>query len=90
MTGVNAYTYTMGSSTSSPATGSPECTSVIMNGLTDVNGELEITTFGYTNNQLVTGRARKGTASTYYQTSLITGTIISTGLDVISLMVNDE
>ena len=57
---------------------------------TNASGVVEDTGFNFTNNQPVTGRARKGSASTYYKTSNITGTITSSGLDITIFMVKDE
>jgi len=89
VTGVNTYTYTVSGTPDTPATGTITSTAVIINDLTDVNGEVT-TLFGYTSDQPFSGRIRKGSASTFYQTSVISGTILSSGLNIISLLVGDE
>jgi len=63
---------------------------VIMNTLTNASGIAQDINFEYTNDQPIVGRVRKGTSAPFYKTSTITGTITSTGLDIISLMVIDS
>ena len=48
------------------------------------------TTFNFVSNQPVTGKVRKGTASTYYKTSPIVGTITENGLSITTFLVPDE
>ncbi len=62
----------------------------ILAGLTDVNGVIEDTGFNYTNDQPVTGRARKSTASPFYKTGNVIGTITSTGFETSVLLLSDE
>jgi hypothetical protein len=38
----------------------------------------------------VVGRVRKSTASTYYKTAALAGTVGSSGLDISSFMTKDE
>lgn len=63
---------------------------VILNGDTNASGIVENTAFNFTNNQPVVGRVRKGTASTYYKTASLSGTITSAGLSITSFMSKDE
>lgn len=46
--------------------------------------------FDYSNNQAITGSARKGTATPFYKSTPITGTIGLTGLSQTLLLVQDE
>jgi hypothetical protein len=64
-------------------------TDILLN-TTNASGVVEDTAFNFTNPQPVTGRVRKGSTSTYYKTSNITGTITSGGFDVNIFMVKDE
>jgi len=48
------------------------------------------TTFNYESDQPVIGRVRKGTASIYYKTSPIVGTITSNGLSQTIIVIQDE
>ena len=57
--------------------------------VTDVNGQVSVI-FDYTADQPVTGRARKGTASPFYKTGTLGGTITATGYDVTIFLVGDE
>lgn len=78
VTGVNAYTYSVDSGLSSPATGAPTSTGVVISGTTDVNGDISDTrTFSV--DQPVTGYARKSTSSPFYKSNPMSGTISSTG-----------
>lgn len=86
----NAYDYTVSGTPATPATGTITATAVIVSGLTNVSGIINTTTFNFTNNQPVTGKARKATSGTKYKTGTITGTITSTGLDTTVLLIPDE
>jgi hypothetical protein len=59
----------------------------IFNTLTDVNGKVE-TTYNYTANENVTGRARLY-GTTKYKTGDIVGTITSTGFETTILLISD-
>ena len=61
----------------------------IINQLTDASGNVS-TTFDYTLDQPITGVARKASASPFYKSSLISGTITSSGFSVTVLMIKDE
>lgn len=74
VTGVNEYTYVMGNSTTSPATGTINATEMMVSGLSDVNGEITLSR-PYTVDQLYRGFARKTDVSPFYQTANISGTL---------------
>lgn len=86
----NAYDYTVTGTPATPATGSPTSTAVILSGTTNASGIIETTTFNYTIDQPVIGKARRATTGTLYKTGAIPGTITSTGLDVTVLLIVDE
>jgi len=64
---------------------------VVINTLTNPSG-IATGTFGYISDDVISSvsKVRKGTASPYYKTSPITGTIKSTGLTTTILMIGDE
>jgi hypothetical protein len=62
----------------------------ILTGATNSSGIVTTSTFGYTNDQPVKGRVRKGTASPFYKTSVLAGTITSAGLSVTVLVEPDN
>ena len=70
----NSYTYTVTDGITTPATGTITSTFLILEGLTDVNGEIT-GTYSYTADQPIIGKARKSSASPYYKTGPITGTV---------------
>jgi hypothetical protein len=76
VTGANAYTYTMGSSPASPAVGTIKASLVVIDAAVDGSGDASDTR-SWPSDQPITGRVRKGSASTYYKSSPITGTIDS-------------
>jgi len=86
----NAYEYTVDSGTSSPATGSPNATYVIIDELTNASGIADNTAYVYTSDQDVRGRARYSTATPLYKTAILTGTIESTGFSQTVILVDDE
>ena len=63
---------------------------VILSGLTDVNGVIEDTGFNFISNQPVEGVSRKGTATPFYRSFPISGTITANGLDQTVFMILDE
>lgn len=85
----NAYDYTVTGTPTTPATGTITSTAVILDGTTS-GGSVQDTGFKFTSSQPVTGKARKGTATTYYKTATITGNIVSSGFDNTVVMVKDE
>jgi hypothetical protein len=86
----NTYTYTLPSSFTGSASGSPTSTAVILSGTTDSQtGILQTTSFNFVINQPVTGKVRRATTGTLYKTGAITGTITSAGLDTTVLLIPD-
>ncbi len=87
----NAYDYAVTGTPLSPATGTITATAAILNGLTDVNGVLQDTGFNFTNVQAVKGVARKSTATPFYKSASILGSIVATtGFSTITQMVLNE
>jgi hypothetical protein len=78
-------------------TGSPttpendaDATAVILSGLTDSNGLLEDSNYRYESDSNVIGYVRKSTSAPYYKSTLLSGTITSTGFEVVAAMAPDE
>ncbi|MBT8213373.1 MAG: hypothetical protein KJN71_09520 [Acidimicrobiia bacterium] len=90
VTGANTYTYTITSIGGDPGTGTITSTAVIIDEDTNISGVADNAAFPFTNNQPISGRARKSSASPYYKTSAITGTIDSTGFSTTIVMISDE
>lgn len=91
VTGVNTYTYTMGSTPGSSPTGTITSTYVVLYGLTDVNGEIS-TSRVFSSDQPMTGRARKASAADdpKYKNTVLTGTVSSTaGATFVGVMIED-
>lgn len=63
---------------------------IIINQITDSSGQVFDGKYEYVSNQPVIGKIRKGTSSTKYKTSPITGTITEDGLNITAFMVSDE
>ncbi len=64
---------------------------VILNGLTDVNGVVQDTGYIYSANQLLqAGRVRKGPPSPIYKASSFSGTITSSGFSTTVTLISDE
>jgi hypothetical protein len=90
VTDANTYTYTMGSAPGSNPTGTIQATFVVISGTTDVNGILFMSRV-FASNQPVTGWARKSTASPFYKTGVVSGTVNSTsGAEFTALLIQDE
>ncbi|MCK4261102.1 MAG: hypothetical protein KAX49_19155, partial [Halanaerobiales bacterium] len=90
VTGVDAYTFTLLETTTTPATGTLNATTVLIDGTTNASGIISDTR-SYGANQLIQGRVRMSTSSPYYKTSPLTGTIDSTnGLGIAVQMIRDE
>jgi hypothetical protein len=90
VTGANSYTYSVDSGTSSPATGSPVSSGVLVYGTTDVNGEVSDTRT-LSSDQPVKGWARKSTSSPLYKTGPVTGTADSAANTTFSaVLISDE
>jgi hypothetical protein len=90
VTTVDEYTYSMDAGASSPATGSPVASAVIISGLSSGAGVVSDTrTFG--GNQPFKGWARKSSAQPFYQNGAITGIISSTdGFTASIALLSDE
>lgn len=90
VTGANSYTYSVDSGLSSPATGSPTSTGVLVYGLTGAPGTVTDTRT-LSSNQPVTGWARKSTSSPLYKTAPISGTAnSSTDTTLTAVLIADE
>ncbi len=86
----DSYSYTVANSPTTPATGTITSTAIIIFGTTDGSGDISDTRT-YSSDQDFTGRVRKSSASPYYKTSTLLGTIDSTnGLSVTVGMISDE
>jgi len=81
---------TMSSTPGSSPTGTITSTFVILNGSTDINGEISMNRV-FSSDQNFNGWARKTSGSPYYKTGLVSGTVSSsTGATPIALMIKDE
>jgi len=90
VTGANSYTYSVDSGLSSPATGSPVSTGVLVYGTTGAPGTVTDTRT-LSASQPVTGWARKSTSSPLYKTAPITGTASSSAdTTLTAVMIGDE
>ena len=90
VTGANSYTYSVDSGLSSPATGSPTSTGVLVYGVTGAPGTVTDTRT-LSSDQPVTGWARKSTSSPLYKTAPITGTAnSSTDTTLTAVLIADE
>lgn len=86
----DSYSYTVANSPTTPATGTIEATAIVIFGTTDANGDISDTR-SYSADQDFTGRIRKSSASPYYKTFNLNGTIDSTnGLPLSVGMISDE
>jgi len=88
VTGASSYTFVVGGSPATPATGTITSTAIILDG-TVTSGVLQDTNFNFTSNQPVVGRVRKGSASPFYKTGPLSGTITSSGLDLTAFLVEE-
>lgn len=90
VTGANTFTYTVSGTPATPATGSITTTGVVIFMLTNASG-VASDTRSHAANQPITGVARKSTASPYYKTGVVSGTINnSTGFSATIQMVRDD
>lgn len=89
VTGASTYTYTVSGSPATPATGTITSTYVVIEGLTDVNGEIEVQ-HNFTSDQGFAGWARKSSASPFYKTSNMSGAIVSSGFTATMILGSDE
>lgn len=89
-TGTNTYTYTMASAPGSNPTGTIKATFVVLEGLTDANGNISASRV-YASDQPISGWARKSSAAPYYKPSAIGGTVNNaSGLSVALQLIPDE
>lgn len=91
VTGVNTYTYTTTDSGSTSYTGTILATGAIINGLTDVNGDISRSRT-FSSNQNVRGNVRKSSSSPRFKTFPLAGNTVnsSTGLSVNIRLILDE
>jgi hypothetical protein len=90
VTSANAYTYTMLSAPGSSPTGSINATFVVLNGLTDVNGEITMSRV-FPSDQPVTGQIRKSSGSPFYKNAALTGIVDNaTGGTFTGVMISDD
>lgn len=86
----DSYTYVVSGTPATPATGTILATGVVIDGLTDVNGEISDSR-SISLAQPITGRARRASGGTYYKTGSIVGTISATaGLSVTVQLIGDS
>ena len=90
VTGVNAYTFTVSGTPTTPATGTIESTAVVIHGTTDGSGQIsDSRTFSA--DQPVTGWARKSTSSPYFKQGPINGDIDSSNGATFNIqLISDE
>jgi hypothetical protein len=87
----NSYTFPVGGSPTTPATGSITSTYVVVEGLTDANGEIEVASFSLSSAQPVSGRVAKATSSPLFKTSPLSGTIsLTSGYDQVAILAPDQ
>lgn len=90
VTGLSGYTYTLQSSTTSPATGTPTATLALISGQTDINGRITDSRT-YSSDQLITGWVRLSTTQPYYKQQPVSDTVDSTaGKEITVLLIKDE
>ena len=90
VTGVDNYTYSISGTPASPATGTPVCTEVLFNNLTNSSG-IVTDTREFSSDQNMTGRARKTTSSPLYKSTPIVETIDKdNGLTLTVYLIPDE
>lgn len=86
----NSYSYTMGSTPGSSPTGTIKCTFVVLSGLTDVSGNITMSRV-FSADQPITGWARKASATPFYKTGTIGGSVDSaTGYSANLILILDE
>lgn len=63
---------------------------VVLNGLTDANGEIADSAYTYSGDDNVSGWARKSSASPFYKEGAIAGTITASGFSGTAILIADE
>jgi len=90
VTGTNTYTFTVTGTPITPATGTITSTFVLISALTDVLGVVSGSRT-FVTNQPISGNVRKSSASPYYKTGALVGTINKdSGLDLTITLLSDE
>jgi uncharacterized repeat protein (TIGR01451 family) len=90
VTGTNTYTFTVTGTPTTPATGTITSTFVLISALTDVLG-VASGSRTFVTNQPISGNVRKSSASPYYKTGALVGTINKdSGLDLTITLLSDE
>jgi hypothetical protein len=90
VTGVDTYTYTMGSSPGSNPTGTIKSTFVALSGTTNGSGQITMSRV-FATDQPVTGTARKSSSAPFYKAGPINGIIDSAaGATLSAVLVLDE
>jgi hypothetical protein len=90
VTGVDTYTYTMGSAPGSNPTGTITSTFVLLSGLTSALGQLSMSRV-FSSDQPIAGWARKSSGSPYYKTGQVASTVDSgLGANLTALLIADE
>lgn len=86
----DSYTYAVFNTPTSPATGTITSTAIIIDAITDVNGQVSDTR-GYSGtDQPISGDGKKGSSLPVYKSAPITGTIDSgNGVSITTLMISD-
>jgi len=85
----NSYSYQVAGSPATPATGTITATAQIVLGTTSAGGVASNTSFAYTADQPVIGKARRSTSAPFYKTGIIAGTITEDGLAATVFLVGD-
>ena len=86
----SSYSYTITGTPTSPATGSPTATMVLLDGLTNSSGYLS-ESMSLSASQTVTGKVRRGTSTPRFKSSPLAGTVSSTtGFSQTAFLVSDE
>ena len=86
----NSYSYTVAGAPTTPATGTILATGVIINGLTDINGEISDTR-AVTLDTPVAGWARKSSATPFFQQGALAGTMSNlNNTNLSALLISDE
>jgi hypothetical protein len=90
VTGVDAYTFTVSGTPTTPATGTIKATAVLIDGLTNASGVISDTRV-YSVDQAIEGYAAKGTTSPIYKRLPLGGTVDKdNGVSITAFMVSDE
>lgn len=90
VTGTDTYTYTITGSPSSPATGTPVSTFVLLFATSDGSGEATAVMRYKTLDQPFTGWARKSSGTPLYKTGILSGTVANADYSTTVYLVDDE